>query len=31
MGFKVSSFNITLPFGIGGVSVTRTEAQMKAA
>ena len=31
MGFKISSFAVSLPFGIGQVSVVRTEAQRKAA
>lgn len=31
MGLKITSFNLSLPFGIGGVSVVRTEAQMRAA
>lgn len=31
MGLKVTSFSLNLPFGIGGVEVTRTEAQQRAA
>ena len=31
MGLKVTSFSINLPFGIGGVSVARTETQIRAA
>lgn len=31
MAFKIQSFNLSLPFNIGGVSVVRTEAQMRAA
>jgi hypothetical protein len=31
MGLKITSFSLNLPFGIGGVSVVRTEAQVRAA
>lgn len=31
MGFKITDFAINLPFGIGGVSIKRTEAQVHAA
>lgn len=31
MGLKITSFSLNLPFGIGGVKVTRTEAQQRAA
>jgi len=31
MAFKITTFNLNLPFGIGGVSVVRTEAQRTAA
>ncbi|MCP4691049.1 MAG: hypothetical protein GY859_23575 [Desulfobacterales bacterium] len=31
MGLKIKSFEIALPFGIGKMSVLRTEAQLKAA
>jgi len=31
MGFKITDFSLNLPFGIGGVTIARTEAQRKAA
>jgi len=31
MGFKITAFQLNLPFGLGGASVIRTEAQVKAA
>jgi len=31
MGFKITEFQLSLPFGIGGFTVKRTQAQMNAA
>ncbi len=31
MGFKIQSFNVNLPFGLGGANIVVTEAQQKAA
>jgi len=31
MAFRIDSFDFNLPFGLGGVTINRTEAQMNAA
>lgn len=31
MGFRVQNVSLNLPFGIGGISIQRTEAQMRCA
>lgn len=31
MAFRIETFNFNLPFGLGGVSIQRTEAQMRCA